>query len=62
MIFSLDELRDYVVQLSFRLDAIQSGNIPEEDIVNSNETLVDYLLNEIEYISKAIEFLSEEQN
>lgn len=59
MITTLKELRDYVVQLEMRLDAIMSGDIPQEDILNGNETLLDYLLVEIDHISRAIQLLEE---
>lgn len=59
MFYSLDELRDYVAQLRIRLNHIQSGDIPESDIVEANETFTDYLINEIEMITASIEHITE---
>jgi len=59
MFYSLDELRDYVAQLRIRLNHIQSGDIPESDIVETNETIADYLMNEIEMITNSIEHIAD---
>lgn len=59
MFYSLDELRDYVAQLRIRLNHIQSGDIPESDVVETNETIADYLMNEIEMITNSIEHIAE---
>lgn len=59
MFYSLDELRDYVAQLRIRLNHIQSGDIPESDLLEANETIADYLMNEIEMISKSVEHIAE---
>lgn len=59
MFYSLDELRDYVAQLRIRLNHIQSGDIPESDVVEANETIADYLMNEIEMITNSVEYIAD---
>lgn len=59
MFYSLDELRDYVAQLRIRLNHIQSGDIPESDVVETNETFADYLMNEIEMITNSVEHIAD---